>query len=124
MVVVECNGVVVPSAVATVGFVNGTAEVTVSGLTPDTPYSLRCRCELEDPDVDPDFLWSPRVDVVTLGVAGVEVGRVQGLSGRVCALRALLRALGSRISKFDGGGGCARDLVSFNCAVCCRLLLL
>ncbi len=80
-VVVECNGAVVPSAVATAGFVNGTAEVTVPGLTPDTRYSLRCRCELEDADVDPDSLWSPRVDVVTLGVAGLEVGSARGAGG-------------------------------------------
>ena len=80
-VVVECNGAVVPSAVATAGFVNGTAEVTVPGLTPDTRYSLRCRCELEDADVEPDSLWSPRVDVVTLGVAGLEVGSARGAGG-------------------------------------------
>jgi hypothetical protein len=83
-VVVECNGAVVPSAVATAGFVNGTAEVTVAGLTPDTRYSLLCRCELEDADVDPDSLWSPRVDVVTLGVAELEVGSGRGAGGSGC----------------------------------------
>jgi hypothetical protein len=72
---VVVDGAVMPYAVATAGFVYGHAEVTVSGLTPGTRYSLRCRCELEDPDVDPDSLWSPRIDVVTLDVAGLEVGR-------------------------------------------------
>ncbi len=80
-VVVECNGAVVPCAVATAGFVNGAAEVTVPGLTPDTRYSLLCQCKLEDADVDPDSLWSPRVDVVTLGVAGLEVGSARGAGG-------------------------------------------
>jgi hypothetical protein len=72
--VVECNGAVVPCVIAAAGFVDGHAEVTVPGLTLNTRYSLRCRCELEDPDVDPDSLWSPRMDVVTLDVAGLEVG--------------------------------------------------
>jgi hypothetical protein len=73
-VVVEGNGAVLPSAVAAAGFVNGYAEVTVSGLIPGTPYSLRSRCQLEDADVDPDSLWSPRIKVVTLDLAGLEVG--------------------------------------------------
>ncbi len=63
---VELNGATVPAAVAAPGFVDGVAVVTVAGLIPGTPYSLRCRCELEDPEVDPDTLWSPPVAVVTL----------------------------------------------------------
>jgi hypothetical protein len=65
-VVVECNGAVLPSAVTSAGFVDGHAEVTVSDLSPGNPYSLRCRCQLEDRDVDPDTLWSPPVTVATL----------------------------------------------------------
>jgi hypothetical protein len=72
-VVVELNGATVPAAVAAPGFVDGFAVVTVAGLTPGTPYSLRCRCELEDPEVDPYTLWSPPVAVVTLDLAGLEV---------------------------------------------------
>jgi hypothetical protein len=80
-VVVECNGAVVPGAVAMASLVNGSTEVTVPGLIPDTLYSLRCRYELEDPDVDPDSLWSPSVDVVTLGVTEREVGSARGAAG-------------------------------------------
>ncbi len=65
-VVLELDGVVVPASVAAPGFVDGHAEVTLPGLSPGTPYSLRCRCELEDPEVDPDTLWSPPVAVKTL----------------------------------------------------------
>jgi hypothetical protein len=102
-VVVECNGDVVPSAVATAGFVNGTAEVTVAGLTPGTPYSLRCRCVLADPEVDLDTLWSPRVDVVTLDVAGLEVGTpVQHVHRCVCCAPWVA---GLRASCTRGGGG-------------------
>ncbi len=71
----ECNGAVVPSALVAPGFVEGIAEVTVSGLAPGTPYSLRCRCEVKDSDVDPDALWSPRIKFETLDAAGLEVCR-------------------------------------------------
>jgi hypothetical protein len=64
----------VPSALVAPGFVDGRAEVTVAGLTPGMPCSLRCRCVLADPEVDVDALWFPVVDVVTLDVAGLEVG--------------------------------------------------
>jgi hypothetical protein len=65
-VTVVCNGRIIPATVAAAGFVGGYAEVTVPGLIPGTPYSLRCRCEVEDPDVDVDALWSPAVAVRTL----------------------------------------------------------
>ncbi len=78
---VECNGTLFPSAVAASGFVDGHVEVTVSGLTPGTRYSLRCRCELEDPDVDPEYLWSPRVDVMTLDEV---CGHPDSLAGATC----------------------------------------
>ncbi len=77
-VVVECNGAEVPSALVAPGFVDGRAEVTVAGLTPGTPCSLRCRCALADPEVDVDALWFPVVHVVTLDVAGLEVGTPGG----------------------------------------------
>jgi hypothetical protein len=77
-VVVECNGAEVPSALVAPGFVDGRAEVTVAGLTPGTPCTLRCRCALADPEVDVDALWFPVVHVVTLDVAGLEVGTPGG----------------------------------------------
>ncbi len=83
-VVVEGNGAAVPCAVAELGFMDGLAVVTVSGLTPGTQYSLRCRCQLEDPEVDANTLWSPVVDVVTLDVARLEVGLVCALSSLLC----------------------------------------
>jgi hypothetical protein len=71
---VECNGEVVPAVVAAVGFVAGRAEVTVAGLAPGTPCSLRCRCVLEDTCVDPETLWSPLLEVIMLDVVELEVG--------------------------------------------------
>ncbi len=54
------------------GFMNGHAEVTVTGMTPGTAYLVRCRCELADPDVDPEAMWSLPVSVRTLTVADLE----------------------------------------------------
>jgi hypothetical protein len=65
-VVVECDGRAVPATLSPPGFVDGLGVVTVTGLTPSTACSLRCRCELEDAEVDPEALWAPPVAVVTL----------------------------------------------------------
>ncbi len=81
-VTVECNDVVFPSSVVAPGFEMGHAVVTVTGLTPGTQYSLRCRCEVADAEVDPDTLWSPPVPVVTLDLAGLEVRRYVSLAFR------------------------------------------
>ena len=72
-VVVQCEGRTLASSLAPAGFVDGLAEVTVAGLTPGNPHTLRCRCDVEDPDVDPEALWWPPVAVTTLSPAALEV---------------------------------------------------
>ena len=94
---VECEGRALAATVAPAGFVAGVAVVTVAGLSPATAYTLRCRCEVEDPDVDPNALWCPPVAVATLSVEALEVGAgpwTRGPLARrvlwVIAVRALL----------------------------------
>ena len=72
--VVQREGQTLASTVAPPGFVDGHAAVTVTGLAPGTTYTLRCRCEVADPDVDPAALWCPPVAVTTLSPAELEVG--------------------------------------------------
>jgi hypothetical protein len=64
-VMVEVDGQAVGCILADSRFTDGVAEVTVPGLAPATLYSLRCRCELVDGDVDPEALWTPNQTVAT-----------------------------------------------------------
>ncbi len=94
-VVAEANGQSVACILAYPGFADGVAEVIVAGLAPATPYSLRCRCEVVDADVDPDSLWTPSLAVTTAAgdiALEEEVGGVG--HSLLCAVGSIAAALG------------------------------
>ncbi len=94
-VVAEANGQAVACVLAYPGFADGVAEVIVAGLAPATLYSLRCRCEVVDADVDPDSLWTPSLAVTTAAgdIALEEEVRDVGHS-LLCAVGSIAAALG------------------------------